>query len=183
MAEVNALIGKSYYRTANSRMPRYLEKAVAAEGCNSGYYDWLGQAYVRRAEQSSFVSRASEAAPNDIGGMIDLAGLLSKRRRYPESDQLFELANQQGPNSAKVFFARAAADVKSNRNLAQAQSLLSRYMETAHTPDDAPRPDVCREAAVRETAAPKFFRGVIRPKPENCGPCFTAVHGCGFVAD
>jgi hypothetical protein len=74
--------------------------------------------------------------------MIDLAGLLSKRRRYPESDHLFELANQKEPNSAKLFFARAAAYVKSNRDLAQAQSLLSRYMETAHTPDDAPRPHV-----------------------------------------
>jgi tetratricopeptide (TPR) repeat protein len=230
-AEVNALIGKSYYMDGQFKnATKYIEKAVAAEGSNSGYYDWLGKAYGRRAEQSSFVSalplasntrecfekavaldpvnlealgdlfefyldapgvvgggiekagviaariaqlsvpeshydharlaekrkdfrvaeveyrRAMEAAPNDIGRMIDLAGFLSQHGRYQESDQLFELANQKEPNSPRVTFARAAAYINSNRSLAQAQSLLTDYREMAHTPNDPPQSDVLRLA-------------------------------------
>lgn len=40
----------------------YLEKAVAADPSNAGYYDWLGRAYGRRAETSSFLTALSHAA-------------------------------------------------------------------------------------------------------------------------
>ena len=56
-AAVHALIGKAYYMNGqykNSTL--YLEKAVYGDPLNSSYYDWLGKAYGRRAEQSSFLT-------------------------------------------------------------------------------------------------------------------------------
>jgi tetratricopeptide (TPR) repeat protein len=56
-AAVHALIGKAYYMEGqfkNSTL--YLEKAVSGDPLNSSYYDWLGKAYGRRAEQSSFLT-------------------------------------------------------------------------------------------------------------------------------
>ena len=56
-AAVYALIGRAYYmdgRYKNSTS--YFEKAVTEDPRNSSYHDWLGRAYGRRAEESSFVT-------------------------------------------------------------------------------------------------------------------------------
>ena len=56
-AAVYALIGKTYYLDGQyANATTYLEKAVAADSLNSSYYDWLGKAFGRRAEQSSFLT-------------------------------------------------------------------------------------------------------------------------------
>ena len=39
----------------------YLEKAVAEDSLNSSYYDWLGKAYGRRAEQSCLLTALAYA--------------------------------------------------------------------------------------------------------------------------
>jgi len=230
-AAVNALIGKSYYMDGQYKSSTtYLEKAVAADGSNSSYYDWLGKAYGRRAEQSSFLTalplaiktresfekavaldpvnlealgdlfefylqapgvigggiekaeaiavrigklsetelhyiqarlaekrkdsreaemqyrKAMEAAPHDVGRMIDLAVFLSKQGRYQESDHLFAAASEAEPQSSKVVFARAATFIHSRRNLPQAQKLLQEYAGLPHTPDDPSRWEVARLA-------------------------------------
>jgi len=228
-AAINALIGKSYYMDGQYKSSTaYLEKAIAADGSNSGYYDWLGKAYGRRAEQSVFISalplavktrecfekaaaldpanrealgdlfefylqapaivgggmdkaeaiaarigelseperhfvrarlaekrrntreaecelrKARDAAPKDVGRVIDLAAFLSKQGRYQESDALFELASRSDPRSAKVIFARAAAYINSGRNLPEAQALLAEYADLPHTPDDPTRGEIAR---------------------------------------
>jgi tetratricopeptide (TPR) repeat protein len=52
-----ALIGKAYYMDGEFRnATNYLEKAIVEEPRNSDYYDWLGKAYGRRAEEASFLS-------------------------------------------------------------------------------------------------------------------------------
>jgi Tfp pilus assembly protein PilF len=230
-AAVKALIGKSYYMDGQYKsFTKYLERAVAADGSNSGYNDWLGKAYGRRAEESSFIAalplaikaresfekavalnpvnlealgdlfefylqapsvigggvekaeaiavpigqlsepeshyvrarlaekrkdsreaemqyrKAMEAAPHDVGRVIDLAAFLSRQGRYQESDDLFEAASEAEPQSSKVVFERAAAYVRSRRNLPQAQKLLEKYAELPHTPDDPSRSEVARLA-------------------------------------
>ena len=52
-----ALIGKAYYMDGQYRNSvSSLEKAVTEDPLNSSYYDWLGKAYGRRAEESSFLT-------------------------------------------------------------------------------------------------------------------------------
>jgi predicted Zn-dependent protease len=230
-AAVDALIGQAFYMDGQYKSStKYLERAVAADGSHSSYYDCLGKAYGRRAEQSSFLSalplavktresfekavaldpvnlealgdlfefylqapgiigggiekaeaigvhigqlseaeshyvrarlaekrkdsreaeiqyrEAMEAAPHDVGRMIDLAVFLSKQGRFQESDDLFEAASEAEPQSSKVVFARAAAYIRSGRNLRQAQKLLQEYTELPHTPDDPSRWEVARLA-------------------------------------
>jgi tetratricopeptide (TPR) repeat protein len=73
------LIGRNYYMQGDFRnATESLEKAVAAEPGNSGYYLWLGRAYGRRAETSSLFT-----AP----------GFASKARQY------FEKAAQLNPRN------------------------------------------------------------------------------------
>ena len=56
-AAVYALIGKAYYMDGQYKNSTgWLEKAVAEDPRNSRYYDWLGRAYGRRAEESSFLT-------------------------------------------------------------------------------------------------------------------------------
>jgi len=61
-AAVYALIGKTYYLDGQYKnSTAYLEKAVAEDSLNSSYYDWLGKAFGRRAEQSSFLTALAYA--------------------------------------------------------------------------------------------------------------------------
>ena len=56
-ASVYALMGRCYYGLANfKKATDALERAVAAEPNNSNYFLWLGRAYGRRAETSSFLT-------------------------------------------------------------------------------------------------------------------------------
>ncbi len=224
-----ALIGKAYYMDGQYRNSiSCLEKAVAEDPRNSSYYDWLGRAYGRRAEESSFltaipyanktrdafekavavdpanlealgdlfeyyleapgivgggidkaegvagrIGRLSEAeyhyarariagkrkqipvveeelrkamqlAPRDIGRVIDLAGFLAEHGRYEESDELFRMAAQMEPDSPRLLFARAAAYIRSGRNLEDARVLLRQYAVAQITPDDPPRSEAAR---------------------------------------
>jgi tetratricopeptide (TPR) repeat protein len=53
---VHALIGKAYYMDGQYKDSiSCLEQAVAEDPLTSSYYDWLGKAYGRRAEQSIFL--------------------------------------------------------------------------------------------------------------------------------
>ncbi len=109
---VHALMGKSEYMSGEfKRASDYFEKAIAADPGESEYYHWLGRAFGRRAETSSFVTApglASKArksfekaveldpknleavndlfayyleAPGFLGGGIDKAAALSQRIR------------------------------------------------------------------------------------------------------
>ena len=87
---------------------------------------------------------AMEAAPHDVGRIIDLATFLSRQHRYQESDQLFDLASRMTPASSKVIFARAADYIHTKRNLSEARSLLQQYSALPHTPDDPPQSEVAQ---------------------------------------
>jgi len=81
-----ALLGKAQYLQGHHKEAvANLERAVAEDGHNSDYYDWLGKAYGRSAETSSFMSamglakktvrafeRAVEVGPSNLEALSDL---------------------------------------------------------------------------------------------------------------
>ncbi|HWR49597.1 MAG TPA: tetratricopeptide repeat protein [Bryobacteraceae bacterium] len=220
------LMGMSYYMLGEfKKASEAFEKAVELEPGNSRYHNWLGRAYGRRAELSSFLTApglaskarksfeqavdldpgnleaasdlfdyyleapgimgggldkaealanriktanpaenhymlariaekrrqyqtaeqqfrlAAEAAPRQVGRVLDLAKFLAKRGRYQESEEAFVRAEKIAPNAPKVLFERANAYIKTGRNLEAARELLQRYLQASLTPDDPPRKD------------------------------------------
>src|ERR1035441_5018027 len=229
-AAVYDLMGRDYYGLGEFRKAtEALEKAVALQPGNSGFFLWLGRAYGRRAETSSMITapglankarqffekaaqlspanleaqsdlfeyyleapgflgggfdrasataaqiarinpsegywaqarlaekrkefgsaeahlrRALEIAPQQVGRLIDLARLLTRRGRYQEADQSLAKAEQIAPNSPRLMFAKADLYIKSKRNLDVARELLKRYLNSTLTPEDPPRADARSE--------------------------------------
>jgi tetratricopeptide (TPR) repeat protein len=63
LGPVQFWIGRSYFMLGEyKKSQEAFEKAVAASPRNSEYYNWLGKAYGRRAETSSFITAPSYAA-------------------------------------------------------------------------------------------------------------------------
>jgi tetratricopeptide (TPR) repeat protein len=85
--------------------------------------------------------RAIEAAPLQIGKLIELAKLLAKQGRFQESDQTVARAEKIAPNSPRLLFATADLYIKSGRHLDVARTMLERYLACQLTPDDPPRSD------------------------------------------
>ena len=85
-AAVYALLGKACFMQGQYRQAvADLEKAVGQDSFNSDYYDWLGRAYGRLAEASSFLSalgyakktvrafeRAVELGPSNLEALSDV---------------------------------------------------------------------------------------------------------------
>jgi len=85
-AAVRVLAGKCYFHLENfKRAVEEMEKAVAADSGNSAYYDWLGKAWGRRAENASFLTapryatkardafeKAVELDPGNLEAVSDL---------------------------------------------------------------------------------------------------------------
>jgi len=85
--------------------------------------------------------RAIDAAPLQIGKLIDLAKLLAKQGRFQESDQTVARAEKIAPDSPRLLYATADLYIKSGRHLDMARALLERYLACQLTPDDPPRSD------------------------------------------
>jgi len=80
------LLGKAYYKEGDyKKASQCFEKAVAADPRNSAYHHWLGRAYGKRAETSSFLTapglarkareqfeRAVELDPDNVEALNDL---------------------------------------------------------------------------------------------------------------
>jgi Flp pilus assembly protein TadD len=115
-AAAYGLIGQCYYMQGDPKKASlFLERAVSADPSNSSYLHWLGRAYGRRAETSSFFTaprfalRARQSferavqqdprnleaindlfeyyleAPGLLGGGLDKAGALAERIRALDS--------------------------------------------------------------------------------------------------
>jgi len=85
--------------------------------------------------------RAIEAAPQQIGKLIELAKLLAKQGRFQESDLTVARAEKIAPDSPRLLYATADLYIKSGRHLDTARALLERYLVSQLTPDDPPRSD------------------------------------------
>jgi len=98
------------------------------------------------AEQK--LRRAVDAAPLQVGRLIDLARLLARIGKIQESEDTFERAARIDPNSPLLLFGRAQTYIESKRNLPQARRLLTQYLQSKLTPDDPPRAEA--EKLLRE---------------------------------
>ena len=106
-----------------------------------GYYAAAQLAEKRKdfnsAEQQ--LRRAMDAAPRQVGRVLDLAKFLARQGRVGESDQVFAQAAAMAPGNPQVLFDRAASYIKQKRNLDEAAALLEKYMNSPLTPDNVPR--------------------------------------------
>jgi cytochrome c-type biogenesis protein CcmH/NrfG len=118
-----------------------IARRIAVLDAAEGYWAEAKLAEKRKefsnAEQQ--LRRAAEAAPQQIGRLIDLARFLARHGRFQESDHSFQRAAGLNPNSPQLLFAQAETYIKSRRNIAQARDLLKRYLASSLTPDDPPR--------------------------------------------
>jgi Flp pilus assembly protein TadD len=88
-----ALLGKNYFQTGDlKRAIEYLEKAADREPANAEYALWLGRAWGRRAETSSFVSAPHYA---------------SKARQYFEKAVELDSHNGEALDDLFLFYLEA----------------------------------------------------------------------------
>ena len=85
--------------------------------------------------------RAMQAAPTQVGRVVDLAKFLSKQGRIEESEQTFRAAERIAPNNPRLLYNRAETYIKAGRNIETARELLKRYLSANLSPDDPSRQD------------------------------------------
>jgi len=83
--------------------------------------------------------RAMEAAPTQVGRVVDLAKFLSKRGRIEESEQTFQAAERIAPDNPRLLYQRAETYIQGGRNMGIARDLLKRYLASTLSPDDPSR--------------------------------------------
>jgi len=184
------LMGKCYYHLGDyGEATEALEKAVEAEPRNSGYWNWLGKAYGRRAEtsfvlnQPRYAVRAREhferavsldphnpealsdlfeyylEAPGFLGGGQDKAAELSERLRNAEPAR---------------YYSMQARLAEKRKDLAQAERFLRQAVEAA--PMQPGRlADLARFLARQQRFAESdaAFEQAARIAPENADLKFT----------
>jgi len=84
---------------------------------------------------------AMQAAPMQVGRVVDLAKFLSKQGRIEESEQTFRAAERISPNNPRLLYHRAETYIKAGRNIETARELLKRYLSANLSPDDPSRQD------------------------------------------
>lgn len=87
--------------------------------------------------------KAVEAAPQQIGKLIELARFLVKQGRVQEADQSLARAEKIEPGSPSLMLAKADLYIKTGRK-SQAREILQRYLTAQLTPDDPPRSEALR---------------------------------------
>jgi tetratricopeptide (TPR) repeat protein len=141
-----------YYLEAPGFLGGGIEKArglvprIAALSPSEGYWaesrvSQKGKEY-RDAEEQ--LRRAIDAAPQQVGKLVELAKFLAGQGRIHEADQSLARAETIAPGSPKLMYARAELYIRTNRNRDQARELLQRYLDSHLTPDDPPRADALK---------------------------------------
>jgi Flp pilus assembly protein TadD len=87
--------------------------------------------------------KAVEAAPQQIGKLIELARFLVRQGRVQEADQSLARAEQLAPGSPALMLAKAEVFIKTGRQ-PQAREILHRYLSAQLTADDPPRSEALR---------------------------------------
>jgi tetratricopeptide (TPR) repeat protein len=87
----------------------------------------------KTAEQQ--LRRAMEAAPRQVGRILDLAKFLAKQGRTQESDKVFEQARNVSPDSPQYLWERANLLIEQKRDLKEARKLLEKYLASQVPPD------------------------------------------------
>lgn len=138
-----------YYLEAPGFLGGGFEKAAAVAeqmsrlNASEGYWAQAKLAEKRKQYRTAetHLRQAIDAAPQQVGRLIDLAKLFTRQGRHQEADQSLAKADQIAPNTPQLMFARAEIYVKSKRNLEVARQLLKQYLSLTITPDDPPKAD------------------------------------------
>jgi tetratricopeptide (TPR) repeat protein len=109
----------------------YLAKAKLAEKRNE------------YSTAETHLRHAVEAAPQQIGKLIELARFLVKQGRAQEADQSLSLAEKIEPGSPRLMVAKADLYIKTGRKR-EAREILQRYLSAQLTPEDPPRSEARR---------------------------------------
>lgn len=86
-----------------------------------------------------YLRRASDAAPRQVGRVIDLAKFLARHGKIQESEVAFKQAEKIAPDSPQLLFERAQTYIEGKRNSEIARSLLERYLRSSLTPENPSR--------------------------------------------
>jgi tetratricopeptide (TPR) repeat protein len=138
-----------YYLEAPGFLGGGLDKASAVAermsrlNASEGYWAQAKLAEKRKEFHSAeaHLRKAVDAAPKQVGRLIDLARLFTRQGKHQEADQSLAKAEELAPNSPSLVFAKAELYVKSNRNLKVARQLLNQYLTMNLSPDDPPKSD------------------------------------------
>jgi Flp pilus assembly protein TadD len=88
--------------------------------------------------------RAIDAAPEQVGKLVELAKLLARQGRIREADQSLARAEAIAPGAPKLLYARADLYIRTGRNRDLARQLLESYLHSRLTPDDPPRSEALK---------------------------------------
>ena len=118
-----------------------LATRIAALDASEGLYMQARIAEKRQdfSSAEAYLRRAVDMAPRQIDRLIDLAKFFARRGEVKQSEQALAKAAAVTPESPKLLFARAEIYIQQERNLAEAQALLRRYLQMPLTPEDPPR--------------------------------------------
>ncbi len=141
-----------YYLEAPGFLGGGLDKAAATAGHmarinpSEGYWAQAKLAEKRKefASAEAHLRQAIDAAPQQVGRVLDLARLFTRQGRTQEADLTLARADRIAPNSPKVMFTKAEIYVKSKRNLQVARQLLQQYLSLTISPEDPPKADAQR---------------------------------------
>ncbi len=133
--EAPGFLGGGYDKAAG------VAQKIAAVDPPEGYFAQAKLAQKRKEFPSAemHLRQAIAAAPHEIGHKIALARFLATQGRNRESDDVFLQAQKDHPNAPRLWFARADVLIKQKRDLAEAKTLLQKYMHAQITVDDPPK--------------------------------------------
>jgi cytochrome c-type biogenesis protein CcmH/NrfG len=120
-----------------------LAEQMSRVNASEGYWAQAKLAEKRKEYRTAeaHLRQAIDAAPQQVGRLIDLAKLFTRQGKNQEADQSIAKAEQIAPDSPRLIYAKAEIYVKSKRNLEVARELLKKYMSLTLTPDDPSRAD------------------------------------------
>lgn len=125
---------------------RALVPRMAALDPSEGYWAEARIAKKRKeyGNAEAELRRAVEAAPQQVGKLVELAKLLAGQGRIQEADQSLARADFIAPGAPKLWYARADLYIRTGRSREQARLLLQRYLHAPLTPDDPPRSEALK---------------------------------------
>lgn len=125
---------------------RALVPRMAAISPAEGYWAQARIAEKRReyGDAEAELRRAIDAAPQQVGKLVELAKLLARQGRIREADQSLARADAIAPGAPKLLYARADLYIRTGRNRQEARQLLRRYLDSQLTPDDPPRSEALK---------------------------------------
>jgi tetratricopeptide (TPR) repeat protein len=119
---------------------------ISAIDAPEGYFEQAKLAQRRREFDTAerHLLKAIEATPQKVSGLLAYGKFLAAQGRNRESDEVLLRAQQLSPDMPRVWYTRASILVRQHRDLAEAKSLLQRYLQSPVTVDDPPKQEAAR---------------------------------------